>query len=218
MSRLIFIFIFLIFLDIGAYTILTKVSDQRKSFPVDIDKHAFIYEKKDLKLDPDGDFNFDEFFGILSADKQNCHYSMNENTICVELNGKSFQYPYSFREKEVIEHETVIIKEVPVYIPVNSEQPQVVSSPKNEQSENQKEIYADQNDNRPVSQLKVSRSSYSYPEHTDLTEIVSAIKAAIICDETVTIDYSMLNPDVKGSYPVMLISDYETLSVTVEIF
>ncbi len=218
MSRLIFVFVFMLCLDIMAYSFLKNVSDQRKALPVNIDKHMFIYEKKDLVLDQDGEFSFDEYFGILSASKKNCRYSMEDDTIDIDFEGETLRFPYSFREEEVIEHETVIIKEVPVYIPNPDRETDNISHIKEEGPTPIAGIQESHIDQTDQPYMELSCAYYSFPKQTGLHEIISVIRNAVVSNEAVTIDYSSLNPDVAGTYPVLFISDHHTESVTVEIF
>ena len=206
MSRLLFVVFMLLFLDVFAYQILMESIENRIAFPISINDHTFIYQKKDLILDEEEDFRFEEYFDILSMEDPSFHYSLKENTLEVELEGNVFDYPFSYREKEVIEHETIVVQQIPVYISSNE-----FSSPAPAiTSEENSEIY-----DEPF--LELNCSYYSFPAETQISQIISEIRNAVVSNEAVTIDYSLLNTSVRGSYPVVFMSDHGSVTVTVEI-
>ena len=204
MSRLLFLILILLFLDLFAYNVLKQTSKGRISYPVSIDKHAFIYQKKDLCLEEDEEFRFFEYFGILSAKDPDLHYQKKEDSIDITLNGREFHFPYTVKEKEVIEHETVLIREVPVYI----ERPAVSSA--------QRPIEADPVSHEPY--LRLLRPKDSFPSGTEISTIIATVRSAIDTNETVTIDYSLVNPNVTGTYPICFLGEFHSCSMNVEIY
>ena len=204
MSRLLFLILILLFLDLFAYNILKQTSKGRIPYPVSIDKHAFIYQKKDLCLDEDEEIRFFEYFGILSAKDPDLYYQKKEDSIDITLNGKEFHFPYTVKEKEVIERETVLIREVPVYI----ERPEVSSA--------QRPIEADPVSHEPY--LRLLRPKDSFPLGTEISTIIATVRSAIDTNETVTIDYSLVNPNEPGTYPISFLGEVHSCSMNVEIY
>ena len=204
MSRMLFLILILLFLDLIAYQILKQTSDERIPYPFSTDKHAFIYQKKDLILDEDEEFRFFEYFGILSAKEPDLHYRKENDTIVVIVNDRTICFPYTVKEKEVIEHETVIIKEIPVYL--KQSEKETAQSPKEPVCVS----------NEPY--LKLRQSKYSFPAETEISTIIEAVRNAVETNETVTVDYSQVNPNVKGEYPVYFLGEVHSCTLNVEIF
>lgn len=201
MRKLLILIVILIFLNIFAFNYLENSINNQKEYRFDINKQQFIIQKKDLILDEDNDFIFDEYFAILSFNKPQYKYDIDDENINVTIANRKLSYPYSIKEKEVIEVEKVITQNIPVYIPqyINSDNNVVNTS----QSNN--------------SYFSVVNSYYSFSKETDINHIISVIRNAVDTNQEVTIDFSSLNPNEPGIYKVYFYTDSNSVSINVEI-
>lgn len=201
MRKLLILIVILIFLNIFAFNYLENSINTQKEYRFNINKQQFIIQKKDLILDEDNDFIFDEYFAILSLNKPQYKYDIDDKNIHVTIANKKLSYPYSIKEKEVIEVEKVITQNIPVYIP------QYINSDNNVVNTSQS--------NNPY--FSVVNSYYSFSKETDINHIISVIRNAVDTNQEVTIDFSSLNPNESGIYNVYFYTDSNSASINVEI-
>lgn len=201
MRKLLILIVILIFLNIFAYKYLENSINNQKEYRFNINKQQFIIQKKDLILDEDNEFIFDEYFAILSLNKPQYKFDIDDKNINVTIANKKLSYPYSIKEKEVIEVEKVITQNIPVYIP------QYINSDNNVVNTSQS--------NNPY--FSVINSYYSFSKETDINHIISVIRNAVDTNQEVTIDFSSLNPNESGIYNVYFYTDSNSASINVEI-
>ena len=201
MRKLLFLLLFLIFLNILSYNYLKTTINNQKEYTFHINEQSFIIQKKDLIIEDTNDFIFDEYFSILSLSKPSYNYFFDDNNINITLNNKNYTYPYSIKKKEIIEVEVEKIntQHVPVYVP------QPINNTTN---------YSHVS-NTPY--FTVNNSYYSFSQGTDLSHIINAIRNAVDSPQEITLDFSLLNPNESGRYPVYFYTDSNSAEITVEI-
>ena len=201
MNRLFLIIAALIIVISLSFSYLKEIRKDRHSFLFVEGNTGFLYQKKEILLDQIEDFTFDDFFSFIGNQKCNYRYTFEDDTIVVTVNEQTFTFPYEIKEpiKEIVEK--VVIKEVYKEKPVNTADSVTVTT---DIGSNDK-------------YFNVRKDYFLFSEGTDLSIIIRQISGAVDTNERILIDYSMLNPNEKGTYDVNLTSDEHSARITVEI-
>ena len=165
-------------------------------------QNPIIIKKKEIVLYDINDFVFDEYFQIISFKPYMYEYEATDDKIAVTINGFNYEFEYEIKEPEVIE--MVFVKEV--YI--EKEDMEDTS----EIEEESKEIIIEENG------YFTGIHDRSYQKYTDISSIIFDIQNDIFTNEKVSIDYSALNPNAKGTYPIYFYVNEETYEIEIEIY
>lgn len=194
-----------------SYRYLRNSIDQKKTFIFTITSKPLIYCKRKLEIEDKDIFEFNDFFTILSNSDYQFKYSFVEESILVSLNNEKFSYPYKIKEKEKEIVTEYVIKEV--YINnsnvINSEHDQGSSYHSTEWINNSNEY--------ETGYLNLLNSTLSFETGTDLSTIINAIQNSIETNLRISVDYSLLNPNDPGDYPVNIYSESENHQIIIKI-
>ena len=194
-----------------SYRYLRNSIDQKKTFIFKITSKPLIYCKRKLEIEDKDIFEFNDFFTILSNSDYQFKYSFVEESILVSLNNEKFSYPYKIKEKEKEIVTEYVIKEV--YINnsnvINSEHDQGSSYHSTEGINNSNEY--------ETGYLNLLNSTLSFETGTDLSTIINAIQNSIETNLRISVDYSLLNPNDPGDYPVNIYSESENHQIIIKI-
>jgi len=117
------------------------------------------------------------------------------------------KYPYQIKEKEVEIIETVVVKEV--YIKEDTS----VSQPVNNNEDN----YVQDDDDYEDLYFELDRDHFNYDRGSSISSIIADIQSSIHTNSRVTLDYSALNPNDSGEYPVILMTESNSYTIYVQI-
>ena len=183
------------------YAYLNEIRKDKHPFVFTESDRAFLYQKKDILLNNTDEFLFEEFFSFIGNQKPAFRYRFDEGQIIISFDEHTFTFPYLIREPEKEIIETIIVKEV-------YKENKVKPAENNSGSvftETRQEYF------------NVIKDYFSFSEGTDLSVIISQMSNAVDTNEKIVIDYSMLNPNEKGTYNVYLSSDEHSAVITIEI-
>ena len=199
MKKLIITVTLLIALDLFAYYYLNQIIANLKPLDLKIEENNLIYQRKDLILDDTGSFELLDYFKVIGKPVK---YLIENDFINISINNQNYQFPYTIKEKEVEIQETIVYVEKPVYETIYVQKETEVSTAYIKPQENT-QIY--------------SNSSYTYQVNTDINHIVNDILGSIDTNSPISIDFSFLNPNEKGTYTVFLNSEIDSKQITVNI-
>ncbi|MBQ1774777.1 MAG: hypothetical protein IIZ95_00380 [Erysipelotrichaceae bacterium] len=206
MRRLLFIIILLCLSIYTSYRYLLFTLKSRVAFHFVPCEQAFLLQKKDIVLDDRKDFVLQEYFDILCNSDISYRYQFEENHLFIYLKGKKFAYPYQIKEPKIETVEKTIYKEVVKEVPV------YLGNPNTESDETTYESY-------PEEDYFHLRNDYlSFPIDSDLSVIIEAISSDIDTNMQVSIDYSLLNPNQIGQYPIQIHTSDQDYVISVEIY
>lgn len=208
---IIIIFVLSVFIVLS-YRYLKNSVDEKKTYILSITSKPLIYRKKKLEIEDIDSFEFDEFFSILSNNEYQFKYSFTDENILISLNNERFSYPYTIKEKEKEIITEYIIREV--YVNSISEgnndsQIQEASYHSSEGINNSFEYEAEY--------FNLLNSSLSFEKGTDISVIINSIQSNIDTNKRISIDYSLLNPNDEGEYPVYIYSDDDNKQIIIKI-
>ena len=212
MKKYIIVIIALFAFIFFSYRYLRNSIDEKKTYIFTITSKPLIYCKKKLELEDTDSFEFDEFFNILSNNEYQYKYSFTDDNIMVSLNNDRFVYPYVIKEKEKEIITEYVIKEVYVNTTIatqNTYQEQDTSYHSPEGINDSYEYEAQY--------LNLTNSTLSFERGTDLSMIINAIQSSIETNMRISVDYSSLNPNDEGEYPVFIYSDKENKQLIIKI-
>ncbi len=206
MRRLLFIIILLCLSIYTSYRYLLFTLKSRVAFHFVPCEQASLLQKKDIVLDDRKDFVLQEYFDILCNSNTSYRYQFEEGHLIIYLKGKKFSYPYQIKEPKIETVEKTIykevVKEVPVYIG-------------NQNTESDETIY----ESYPEEDYFHLRNDYlSFPKDSDLSVIIEAISSDIDTNMQASIDYSLLNPNQIGQYPIQIHTFDQDYVISVEIY
>lgn len=201
MKKLILIIFFLSLIIFFSFTYLKDIQKHKHSFIFEEVNRAFLYQKKEILLNNVDEFSFDEFFSFIGNQKPDYRYYFKGDQIIISLDEHMFTFPFQIREPEKEIIETIIIKEV---YKEKQEMPAENSSSSNQTESNQK-------------YFSVKKDYFKFSEGTDLSFIINQFSVAVDTNERIVVDYSMLNPNEKGTYDVYISSDNHSAKIVVEI-
>lgn len=196
--------IFLFAINFYLFNYLQHFLISRKAYDISFTDKPLIYQKKELLLDDSDSFDFNYYFDVLSINDYSFSYYFKDEKLYIKINnGSVYEYVFDYLIKPVPVIEKEIIKE----IYVNRNEPI---------SEIPKEI---KQENKPLTRnnITINNNHFSFKQYTDISNIIAAISSNIVSNESITIDYSSLNPNVPGIYTVYIISSENTYSLTIEI-
>ncbi len=206
MRRLLFIIILLCLSIYTSYRYLLFTLKSRVAFHFAPCEQAFLLQKKDIVLDDRKDFVLQEYFDILCNSDISYRYQFEENHLFIYLKGKKFAYPYQIKEPKIETVEKTIYKEVVKEVPV------YLGNTNTESDETTYESY-------PEEDYFHLRNDYlSFPIDSDLSVIIEAISSDIDTNMQVSIDYSLLNPNQIGQYPIQIHTSDQDYVISVEIY
>ena len=206
MRRLLFIIILLCLSIYTSYRYLLFTLKSRVAFHFVPCEQAFLLQKKDIVLDDQKDFVLQEYFDILCNSDISYRYQFEENYLFIYLKGKKFAYPYQIKEPKIETVEKTIYKEVVKEVPV------YIGNQNAGRDETTYESY-------PEEDYFHLRNDYlSFPIDSDLSVIIEAISSDIDTNMQVSIDYSLLNPNQIGQYPIQIHTSDQDYVISVEIY
>ena len=212
MKKLISVIILLTVFICFSYRYLKNTIDEKKTFIFRLSSKPLIYCKKKLELDDQESFEFDEYFRILSNSKYQYKYSFDDENILISLNNDKFSYPYLIKEKEKEIVTEYVIKEVYVNnaVSTNSNSTPEEISYHSPEGMNQSYEYE-------AEYLNLLNSVLYFEKGSDISDIINAIQGSIDTNVRISVDYSSLNPNDEGEYPVFIYSDKGNDQITVKI-
>ena len=197
MKKYILIIIICLFSDIYLYKYYIKIENEKKVYEYKNNDLPLLYQKKDIILNNIEDFVFDDYFKILSFNDESYNYKFEDDVLKINIKNidDTYEFKYELTKPKIIEK--TVYKTVTEYIDGNS---------------NDSSFEYFQND------TKLINDYFSFPLGTDLGTIISTIGSqAIESDESVTCDYSSLNPYEIGLYSVNLYTNSEIYTIICEI-
>lgn len=197
MKKYILIIIICLFSDIYLYKYYIKIENEKKVYEYKNNDIPLLYQKKDVVLNKIDDFVFEDYFKILSFNDESYNYKFEDDVLKINIKNidDTYEFKYELIKPKIIEK--TVYKTVTEYIDGNS---------------NDSSFEYFQND------TKLINDYFSFPLGTDLGTIISTIGSqAIESDESVTCDYSSLNPYEIGSYSVNLYTNSEIYTIICEI-
>ena len=212
MKKFIAIIILLCIFIFFSYRYLKESIDEKKTYLFKISSKPLLYCKKKVELDDIDSFEFNEFFTILSNNDYQYKYSFSDDLITISLNNDKYTYPYSIKEKQKEIITEYVIKEVYVNTPSS-----VSSSNSTDTISQHSSEWMDQSDEYEAAYLYLQNSILSFEKGTDLGEIISAIQDSIDTNIRISVDYSSLNPNDEGEYPILIYSDVKNEQMIIKI-
>ena len=212
MKKLISVIILLTVFICFSYRYLKNTIDEKKTFIFRLSSKPLIFCKKKLELDDQESFEFDEYFRILSNSNYQYKYSFDDENILISLNNDKFSYPYLIKEKEKEIVTEYVIKEVYVNnaVSTNSNSTPEEISYHSPEGMNQSYEYE-------AEYLNLLNSVLYFEKGSDISDIINAIQGSIDTNVRISVDYSSLNPNDEGEYPVFIYSDKGNDQITVKI-
>ena len=207
MSKLLFLLILLLFLNVFGYIYLKNISNERKSFPIAFKENILLYQKKDIVLYDPNDFVFEDYFVFLSFLDPIYRFNVDDVSVTVLFNDASLEYPLQLKEKEIVEK--IVYRDKPASV---SETVRIPEVPESSSSEAEKPQSTGNSH-----YLNLHQQRFSFPQGTDINTIVTTLTGAADSDTKITIDFSSVNPNEKGTYAAVFATDYEQKSVRVII-
>lgn len=198
MKKLFLIAIFLIISICFLFTYLNDIQKDKHPFVFAESDRTFLYQKKEILLNNTNEFLFDEYFSFIGSQKPPYRYHFDDSQIIISFDEHTFTFPFHIKESEKEIIETVIIKEVYKEKPTGNSSDSVLNESRQKH-------------------FDIVKDYFSFSEGTDLSVIISQISNAVDTNERIVIDYSMLNPNEKGTYHVFLSSDEHSAMITVDI-
>lgn len=205
--RRILLIIMLFAINLLSYRYLSDLLDHRLTLKIAVGNKPIIFQKKAIEFYDLNEFAFDDYFTICSFNDVSYLYHFNDSSIIIDLNGNHYTFPYQIREKEVIEVEKVIYKEV--YVPSNQKSETESVSSHHEENNTDYEYEADY--------FNLLDTYRRFDEGTGIDEIISTIQSLVETNQRVYVDYSSLNPNSSGLYTVFLVTDKDKYEFFVEI-
>ena len=202
MRRLLFALITFSFMNVVSYVYLKNMISDKRVLEFEPSETVLFYRNKDIEFYEDEDFSFDEYISVITNIKPKYTYDMSDGILTVRTAEKTVKFTYMIKEPEIIETETIVIQEVPVYI--NN-----TSSSNTSSVNTQTQVLSDT--------FSVNQNKYRFSAGTDLNTIISQIRNAVSSSQEITIDFSTLNPNEKGSYIVYFYSGNNKAEISVEI-
>ena len=212
MKKTILVIILLLIFIFLAYRYLRISIDDKKTFIFTNDSKPLIYRKKKLELDDLESFEFKEYFSILSNNEYQYKYSFDEDSIIVSLNSEKYVFPYLIKEKEKEIVTEYVIKEVYINTASYSENNDSTPVLTTHSSEGIDQSFELENE-----YLNIQNNVLSFEKGTDLSVIINAIQSCIDTNVRISVDYSCLNPNNEGDYPVYIYSQSENGEIIVKI-
>lgn len=210
MKKLLFMLILVITLIFISYKYLLIINSSKIPYINTLDD-VLIYQIKNIELYEIEDFDFDNYFRIISFNNHSYDYKFDDDYlyISIKTNNDTFRYkyPYTILEKEVI-IETIIETK---YIEKETSN---ISNPSTNKSSSTVTSKPTVNNDY----MNISSTSYSFKCGTDLSTIISTISSNIDSSVQVSLDYSSLNPYIEGTYTVVLSSKIKNISINVQIY
>ncbi|MBQ3295121.1 MAG: hypothetical protein IJH00_01360 [Erysipelotrichaceae bacterium] len=205
------IIILLIFIFLS-YRYLKVSIDDKKTFIFRNDSKPLIYQKKELELEDPELFEFKDYFTILSNNEYQYKYAFDKENIIVSLNNEKFLFPYRIKEKEKEIVTEYVIKEVYINTTSHNEinNTETVSSTHSTEGIDQSYEYE-------AEYLNMQNSVLSFEKGTDISMIINAIQASIDTNIRISLDYSCLNPNDEGEYPVYIYSELGNEEMIIKI-
>ncbi len=198
----IIIILFLILSIICSYDYLQTCLKQRQPLPFHPGSNALLIQKKEIILNEQKDFDFNDYFTVLAFQEYPCSYEFTEDTVAITLDKQTYEYPYRIRKKEKEIVEVTVYKEVYHENTAPFENLPTVSA----QEIRHEEHY-----------LHLHRTSFSYPVNTEISQIIGDLSSCFDSNANVMIDFSQLNSSANGSYPVYFRYDDEQKEIIVHI-
>ena len=205
------IIILLIFIFLS-YRYLKVSIDDKKTFIFRNDSKPLIYQKKELELEDPELFEFKDYFTILSNNEYQYKYAFDKENIIVSMNNEKFLFPYRIKEKEKEIVTEYVIKEVYINTTSHNEinNTETVSSTHSTEGIDQSYEYE-------AEYLNMQNSVLSFEKGTDISMIINAIQASIDTNIRISLDYSCLNPNDEGEYPVYIYSELGNEEMIIKI-
>ncbi len=201
MKKLILIIVFLILVIYFSFSYLKDIQKYKHSFVFEEGNRAILYQKKDILLNNVDEFSFDEFFSFIGNRKPDYRYRFEGDQIIISLDEHMFTFPFQIRELEKEIVETIVVKEI---YKEKQEKPVENGSSSNQTESNQR-------------YFNVRKDYFTFSEGTDLSFIINQLSGVVDTNERIVIDYSMLNPNEKGTYDVYISSEKHSARIIVEI-
>lgn len=207
MRKLMLIIIFLLLCIIFSYRYLIKISTERKAFSFVSHAKPFLLQKKEIVINNEEEFVFEEFFIVFSFNDLEYRFKAKDNFMDIVVNEQHYQYPYKMKEKENETVETVIYKEIYIEkpIPMNNAPVEYTENNTDNQEETESEYF------------KLMNDEMTFPLETDISEIIRVCRRQIQTNMQVTIDYSQLNPNHIGQYLIFFYTDIEEYRMIINI-
>ena len=202
MRRLLFALITFSFMNVVSYVYLKNMISDKRVLEFEPSETVLFYRNKDIEFYEDEDFSFDEYISVITNIKPKYTYDMSDGILTVRTAEKTVKFTYMIKEPEIIETETIVIQEVPVYI-------NHTASSNTSSVNTQTQVLSDT--------FSVNQNKYRFSAGTDLNTIISQIRNAVSSSQEITIDFSTLNPNEKGSYIVYFYSGNNKAEISVEI-
>ena len=207
MRKLILIIIFLLLCIIFSYRYLIKISTERKAFSFVSHAKPFLLQKKEIVINNEEEFVFEEFFIVFSFIFLEYRIKAKDNFMDIVVNEQHYQYPYKMKEKGNETVETVIYKEIYIEkpIPMNNTPVEYTENNMDYQEETESEYF------------KLMNDEMTFPLETDISEIIRVCCRQIQTNMQVTIDYSQLNPNHIGQYLIFFYTDIKEYRMIINI-
>ncbi len=206
MHKIVLILILLI-INVIAFSYLKETIYEKKAYELMLNHHVFVIPKKSLLFEDINDFKVDDYFYIYSFNDYDFRYYFSDNNLILKIDDLSLKYPYQIKEKEVEIIETVVVKEV--YIKEDTS----VSQPANNNEDN----YVQDDDDYEDLYFELDRDHFNYDRGSSISSIIADIQSSIHTNSRVTLDYSALNPNDSGEYPVILMTESNSYTIYVQI-
>lgn len=177
-------------LDILLLIYLKQINENKIPFNYKDESKQILLNKKDLELNNINDFNFDEYFQVLTINKPKYSLNINDN-ISITLNNKEYKFDFKIIEPEIIEK--IIYENVP-------------TSYENEDMKNKIDEY-----------FYVENYYFEYVINTDIDKIAYDLSENVYSTNDIRIDYSRLNTSQIGQYSIFYLSNNEKIEIFVNI-
>ena len=205
--RKIFLIIILIVINVLAFSYLKESIYARRSYELNLNHNVFVIPKREIIIDDPDDFRVNDYFYIYTFNDYDYRYYFDSDHFYLQINNLNLVYPYKIREKEVEIIETVVVKEV--YVREENKTPEPAKPAQDDTPEIDYDYEKDY--------FELDRDHFNYIRGSSISSIIADIQSHIHTNVQVTMDYSSLNPNDPGEYPLYLITSAGSYTVYVQI-
>ena len=201
MYKYVITILLLALLDISLFYYLSDINQKKKTLNYSIIDDVFLIQTKEIELNSIEEFNFNNYFKLISLIESNYKYEYDDSYVYITINRNinKFSFKYSLIKPEIIEK----------IVYVNSDN----SDNKIQENSNQLyDVFYEESD-----YFYVDSDYFSFPLETSLDEIRTILSSNINTTYQTSIDYSRLNVSQIGQYSVFYTTEKEIIEIIVEI-
>ena len=205
MKKYFIISFLLIIINIILFLYLNNLINNRFTYSFVYEDKPILVHNKNIELNNINEFDFNNYFKILTFNDQNYTYNFDDNNLIIIINDNKYKVNYNLFEPEIIERI--------VYVDNYIDKPKYKNkSPNNKINDTTAEEVAIKND-----YFYIDNNYFEFVLDTDLTTIVDVLTSNLHTTYVTKLDYSNLNVSQIGQYSVYYISENQKIEVLINI-